>query len=142
VSRGKVRIRVSGRVRANSVELVHGAAVAGFGIALFPMLDSPIKDLASGRLRVVLPEVGLPPQTLWLVYPSRRHLAPKVRAFVDFAKERFGTASRKAPGARRDDDQTSGWRAPITRTRTPRTIPPTGDPGRTPVAAASTEAPP
>lgn len=91
---GKVKVRVHGRVRANSVDVVSRATLAGLGIAFFPARTPHGKHVAAGRLRVVLPEVGLPPQTLWIVYPSRRHLAPKVRAFVDFAKQRFARTDR------------------------------------------------
>ena len=47
-------------------------------------------DLQSGMLVTVLD--AYMPQTLLLnaVYPTSRHLSPKVRAFVDFLAERFG----------------------------------------------------
>lgn len=86
---GKVRVRVRGRLQANSVRVVREAALAGLGIALFPTLAYHRADLDAGRLRIVLPDVGVPAQTLWLVYPSRRLLAPKVRAVVEHVRERF-----------------------------------------------------
>lgn len=112
---GKVRVRVRGRIKANSVRVVHEAALAGLGIALFPTLACHREDLAAGRLKVVLPEVGLPPQTLWIVYPSRSHLAPKVRTVVEHVKERFDRLMRASAGQ---------GRSPASRVRRRATIPP------------------
>ena len=41
----------------------------------------------TGALRHVLPDYGHPGGGLWAVYPSKHHLSPKVRAFVDFVGE-------------------------------------------------------
>jgi DNA-binding transcriptional LysR family regulator len=43
--------------------------------------------IREGRLVRVLPEWSLPPLEVSLVFPSRRELAPTVRAFIDFMKE-------------------------------------------------------
>ena len=43
--------------------------------------------IQDGRLIRVLPEWSLPPLEVSLVFPSRRELAPTVRAFIDFMKE-------------------------------------------------------
>jgi DNA-binding transcriptional LysR family regulator len=45
-------------------------------------------DLAGGRLVRVLPEYGLT-GGIYAVYPSRHHLSPKVRVFVDFMVRRL-----------------------------------------------------
>ena len=46
-------------------------------------------DLAQGRLERVLPEYGESRGGLYAVYPSRHHLSPKVRVFVDFVADRL-----------------------------------------------------
>lgn len=78
-------------LRSNSETLLHQAALQGMGFAFLPLwLVSD--DLAAGRLERVLPQY--PPQTLplYAVYASRRHLAAKLRSFVDHLVEsgRFG----------------------------------------------------
>jgi DNA-binding transcriptional LysR family regulator len=64
------------------------AAVAGLGIA--QLLPYGCKaELTDGRLRTILPGVTGPGGRLWIVYPSRRHLSPTVRAFIDHVLEQF-----------------------------------------------------
>jgi len=65
------------------------AACAGHGVAQLQdfFVDAPI---ARGRLVPVLEKFRPSPQPISLVYPPTRHLAPKVRAFVDFMVARFG----------------------------------------------------
>lgn len=50
-------------------------------------------DLKHGRLVPVLPEFSLDPKgtSINAVFAHNRHLAPKVRAFVDFLAERMET---------------------------------------------------
>jgi len=64
------------------------AACAGFGLA--QLHDYYTEDaIAAGRLKAVLQRFAPPPDPISLVYPATRHLAPKVRAFVDFLAARF-----------------------------------------------------
>jgi DNA-binding transcriptional LysR family regulator len=61
---------------------------AGRGIACVP--DFAVKDsLADGRLEKVLSSSLVGGTTFHVVWPSSRQMAPKVRAFVDFAVENF-----------------------------------------------------
>ncbi|MDE2497558.1 MAG: LysR family transcriptional regulator, partial [Xanthomonadaceae bacterium] len=64
------------------------AAMQGIGIAWVPE-QSCIEELRDGRLRVVLPDWGLPQGILHIVYPSRRGMLPAVRALVDFLADAF-----------------------------------------------------
>mgnify|MGYP003336088297 CR=1 FL=1 len=65
------------------------AAAQGAGIAFEPgFIVGP--HLKSGRLVPVLAGYVPPSLDIWAVYPSRRHLSAKVRAFIDLAVERFG----------------------------------------------------
>jgi DNA-binding transcriptional LysR family regulator len=76
----------------NNMEAVLGAALRGLGIACMP--DFLVRELlADGRLRSVLDgPVGAGGQfkALW---PSSRHLSPKVRVFVDHLGERLSPAT-------------------------------------------------
>jgi DNA-binding transcriptional LysR family regulator len=85
----KVTVPVNARLVVNHLEAVRDAALAGLGLALLPEVycDDEIED---GRLVHVLPELSLDAGAMWVVYPSRQHLAPTVRAFVDFAKANAG----------------------------------------------------
>jgi DNA-binding transcriptional LysR family regulator len=84
-------VRVAGPVHANNGEMLAAAAVEGTGIALEP--DFIVgADLAAGRLVRILADYAPAPTSIYAVYPSRRHLSAKVRAFVDFLAERFAHA--------------------------------------------------
>ena len=77
---------VSGGFLANDVRAVHLAARTGYGIAylaLFEVAD----DLRNGRLVRVLRDFPAPGVPFSLVYPSRRHLAPRTRLVIDFIWE-------------------------------------------------------
>lgn len=67
----------------NNMEALHDAALAGFGVACLP--DFLAKEtLASGRLKSLLTDYIGGPGQFYLLWPSNRHLSPKIRAFVDF----------------------------------------------------------
>jgi DNA-binding transcriptional LysR family regulator len=81
-------VRVAGPLHANSGELLLAAAVAGMGIVFEPdFVVAP--HLARGVLTRVLEDFAGPRLDVWAVYPSRRHLSAKVRAFVTFLGEVF-----------------------------------------------------
>ncbi|HEV2558277.1 MAG TPA: LysR family transcriptional regulator [Microvirga sp.] len=87
---GIVHVRLHGPLRTNSSEVVREAVVAGLGIALRSTWDAA-PDLKSGRLVPVLPGyAGSRRVAIHAVYPSRRHLEQKVRAFVDFLQGLYG----------------------------------------------------
>lgn len=71
-----------GRLVANSPELLTRLARAGAGIAAVPeWLAMP--GVRAGELRRVLPAWHLPPITAWAVFPGRRLMPAKTRAFID-----------------------------------------------------------
>ena len=71
-----------GRVAANSPELLLRLARAGAGIAAVPeVLAAPY--LRRGELKRVLPSWCLRPHVAWAVFPGRRLMPSKVRAFID-----------------------------------------------------------
>ena len=57
-------------------------------MALIPLIYVR-EDLEAGRLRTVLDAWTADEATLYAVYPSRRFVVPKVRAFVDFLVDEF-----------------------------------------------------
>jgi DNA-binding transcriptional LysR family regulator len=85
-------IRVAGPLHSNNGDLLAAAAVAGVGIAYEPeFMLGP--DLKAGRLVPILPSYATPLGPIYAVYPSRRYLSAKVRAFVDFLAQRYANAS-------------------------------------------------
>jgi DNA-binding transcriptional LysR family regulator len=91
-------VRVAGPLHANSGELLVAAAVAGMGIAFEPdFVVGP--HLARGELQRLLPEYSGPKLDVWAVYPSRRHLSAKVRAFIDYLAEVFAADPLRPPSA-------------------------------------------
>ena len=70
------------RIAANSPQLLQALARAGAGIAALP--DVFARDaLRSAELLRVLPEWELPAAPAWAVFPGRRLMPAKTRAFVD-----------------------------------------------------------
>lgn len=75
-------IRVGSGLRANNGEVLRDAALAGRGIGLLPtFIAAPA--LASGDLRVLLPDHPPPEGTISAVYLASRHLSSKVRLLID-----------------------------------------------------------
>jgi len=88
-SDGSQPFHVSGGFLANDVSAVRVAARSGYGIALLPLLEV-LDDLRSGELVRMLGEFPSPGIPFSLVYPSRRHLAPRTRVVFDFILEQVG----------------------------------------------------
>jgi DNA-binding transcriptional LysR family regulator len=62
--------------------------IAGLGIGALPsFLADPA--IARGELRRVLPAFMDEPRHVYAVYPTGRHLQPKVKAFVEFLGRRL-----------------------------------------------------
>jgi DNA-binding transcriptional LysR family regulator len=88
---GPATVKVESAVRTNSSEVIREAVLAGIGIALRSTWDVG-PEIESGRLRIVMPGWRASSRVaVHAVYPSRRHLAHKVRVFMDFLGERFGS---------------------------------------------------
>jgi DNA-binding transcriptional LysR family regulator len=85
------------------------AALAGLGIVALPD-EMCSKEIAAGRLEILLPEWKLPGASLHIVYTSRRGLIPAVRAFIDFAAERLAEQCLKKPTQKPGTDLFSGMR--------------------------------
>ncbi|HEX6929263.1 MAG TPA: LysR substrate-binding domain-containing protein [Gammaproteobacteria bacterium] len=89
-----VSVRVQGSFRCNNDGALKRAALDGLGILRFPELFVE-QELREGKLVAVLQEFEMQKVTLSAVFPTRAHLAPKVRVFVDFLAARFDHAKEK-----------------------------------------------
>lgn len=87
---GPVQIPVDSVVRTNSSEVVREAVLAGMGISLRSTWD--VSDaLASGRLRVVLPEYrGAADVGIHALHPASRLVSPNVSALVEYLARLYG----------------------------------------------------
>lgn len=81
-------VRVHGRLRFAGADACVAAARAGFGVTRSPAF-SAAADLRAGRLVPLF--CNYEPELIHVhaVYPHARHLAAKVRGFVDFLAERY-----------------------------------------------------
>jgi DNA-binding transcriptional LysR family regulator len=77
------------RLTVNDDVQLREAALAGVGIALLPVLACR-RELAAGRLCLVLDEWAPSVTRVHAVYPTAHHFAAKLRAFVEFMRERLG----------------------------------------------------
>ena len=80
------KIVVEGPITTNSFELSKSLTV--FGAGLLYSTEALIADeVARGKLQLVLESYTTTLPGLYLYFPSRAHLAPPLRAFVDLARE-------------------------------------------------------
>jgi len=84
-----VRVPIDGRYKVTSSLAVRDALLAGFGLSLIPW-PYIRADVEGGRLRTVLDDWAAVETSVYAVYPSRRHLDAKTRAFLDFVGDALG----------------------------------------------------
>ncbi|MBO6757966.1 MAG: LysR family transcriptional regulator [Roseibium sp.] len=92
----RLTVSVRGPVEVNSASAAREAALCDLGYLRTPLIFVA-QDIKAGRLQVMLEEFEPPLRGIYAVYPHRRHLTGKVRAFVDFMVAWF--AERKKSGA-------------------------------------------
>lgn len=80
---------------ANNAEVLRDAAVAGRGVAVVPVFIAEAA-LKNGELQSFLTDYKTPALTLYAIYPPTRHLATKVRLFIDYLVKRFSKAAAAA----------------------------------------------
>lgn len=61
-------------------------ALHGHGLIQVPVYDVA-DDIAAGRLLEVVPEFRPSPVPISILYARRRHLAPRLKAFMDWLEE-------------------------------------------------------
>jgi len=81
-------VKVAGRARGNSPEVVTAMAIHGLGIAMAP--DYLFSEaLASGSLRQVLKDWPVPGLPIHALYLARRYVPARIRSFVEYAATTF-----------------------------------------------------
>src|SRR5262245_39824491 len=81
-----MQLDLSARLAVTDTDILHAAATAGLGIALLPAFRC-VEDLRARRLERVLRDWNPPATPIQVVYPSARHISPKVKFFVDHLHE-------------------------------------------------------
>ena len=91
---------VSGPLIAHDVPTLVGAAIQGLGLAQVP---HPLANaaIADGRLQVLLTPFAITLPGVFLYYPDRRQVLPKLRAFIEHVKHRSTDAAHDATAARK-----------------------------------------
>ncbi|MEM8701975.1 MAG: LysR family transcriptional regulator [Pseudomonadota bacterium] len=79
----RLSVSVNGPLEVNSASAAREAALADLGFLRTPLFFVA-NDVRDGNLVVLLEEFEEPQRGIYAVYPHRRHLSAKVRAFVDF----------------------------------------------------------
>lgn len=83
-----VQVPVKGRLRFSSADACLAAAEEGLGVARVPSFMAGPRFIG-GRLVPLLKKFEDQPLGIHVIYSPGRHLANKVRVFVDFVVERF-----------------------------------------------------
>lgn len=83
-------LELRGNLVATDATIIREAAILGLGLAILPS-HVVAHEVRAGRLTRVLERSKLPEVPISVVYTGRRHLAARVRVFVDFIVARFGT---------------------------------------------------
>ena len=102
-----IEIAVSGPLIANDFPTMLGAAIEGVGLAQVP---EPIAagSVKAGKLVHVLEPFAPMAPGVFLYYPSRHQMMPKLRAFIDHVKSRSGATNK--PRSHIDDKRTRGMK--------------------------------
>ncbi|MDD7911813.1 MULTISPECIES: LysR family transcriptional regulator [Pseudovibrio] len=104
---GKLSVAVKGPIEVNSAVTARQAALAGLGFLRTPELFVG-KQLQTGELVPVLEDYLRGDLGIYAVYPHRRHLSGKVRAFVDYLVKWFKDYDKKnAPQPVAAEEQTT-----------------------------------
>lgn len=90
-------VRVGGPFRSNDGELLCQAALDGHGLICTSELEI-LPELRSGRLVQVLADYEIASNAaVWALYPSAKHMLPRLRVLLDFLTQWFRDA-RGQPG--------------------------------------------
>ncbi len=84
------QVEVTGNYQANNSEALRQALLKGFGVARLPTFIAG-EDIKVGKLVNLFPAYTMPHKDIYALYIARQYLPKKVRVFLDFAMEYFGS---------------------------------------------------
>ena len=85
-------VRVPAPLSSDTGEVLHDWALAGAGLVIKSVWDVH-DDIRQGRLVPVLPGWQLPAADIYVVYASRKQLAPRTSLFIQMLSDRLKAAS-------------------------------------------------
>jgi len=85
---GRVSVRTKPIMHSNSGDTCRAMALEHHGVVLQPTFLIG-RDLADGTLVELMPEFHAQELGIYAIYPTRKHVSPKVRALIEFLAERF-----------------------------------------------------
>jgi DNA-binding transcriptional LysR family regulator len=83
-----VHLRPGGPLDCSDGQVLREWCLAGVGIAWRSTWEVEA-DIAAGRLETVLDEFAAPPNGIYALFPQRKHLALRVRLWIDFLKHHY-----------------------------------------------------
>ena len=92
-----ISVPISTRLVCNTNDAAIAAAVAGWGLSRFQSYQVA-PAIQAGRLKVVLTDYEREPVPIHIVHAEGNSVSARVRAFVDFAAERFRQRARANMG--------------------------------------------
>ena len=84
-----IHLRPGGPLDCSDGQVLHEWCLAGFGIAWRSIWEVEA-DIAAGRLVSLLDDYAAAPNGIYAVFPQRKHLALRVRLWLEFLKEQYG----------------------------------------------------
>jgi DNA-binding transcriptional LysR family regulator len=85
-------LRPHGRLDCSDGQVLHDWCLQGLGIAWRSTWEVQ-SEIAAGRLQTVLEDYAAPPNGIFAVFPHARHLPLRVRLWIDFLKQTYGSAA-------------------------------------------------
>lgn len=83
-----LHLRPGGPLDCSDGQVLHEWCLAGYGIAWRSTWEVE-SDITAGRLETVLDEFAAPPNGIYALFPQRKHLALRVRLWIDFLKHHY-----------------------------------------------------
>jgi DNA-binding transcriptional LysR family regulator len=95
-----IHLRPRGRLDCSDGQVLHAWCSAGLGLAWRSTWEVE-QELSRGELVSVLDDFAAPPNGIYAVFPHAKHLALRVRLWIDFLKHSYGDSTywRRAPAA-------------------------------------------
>ena len=83
-----IHLRPGGPLDCSDGQVLHDWCLAGLGIAWRSTWEVEA-EIAQGSLTAVLEDFAAPPNGIYVVFPQRKHLALRVRLWIDFLKHNY-----------------------------------------------------
>ena len=87
-SRELIHLKPGGPLNCSDGQVLHDWCLAGYGIAWRSTWEVEA-EIAAGRLVAVLEDFAAPPNGIYAVFPSAKHLPLRVRLWIDYLKHHY-----------------------------------------------------